>query len=362
VYKKILLINTFGIGDVLFTTPIIHALKDAFNGVKIGYLCNARTAEILRNNPFIGAVFVYERDEFEALRRVSTFAWLKKVFALIASVKRERYELAFDFSLNSQFGFFSGFCGIKERVGYDYKKRGRFLTKKFNLESYSGRHIVDYYADLLKFAGLELKRRNLELYLKEEDRENVAGALARQGITEADFLVGVIPGAGRSWGKDAPLKHWPAQNFAGLADKIVENYNAKIIIMGDFSEAPIAKAMIANMRNQALDFTGKTTLGELAALLARMNLVVANDGGPLHMAVALGVKTVSVFGPVDDRVYGPYPADNLRHIVLKKDLACRPCYRNFRLEKCLNNRQCLEGITVDRAYSAAASLLAGKNS
>ena len=86
-FKKILIINPFGIGDVLFTTPIIHTLKDSFPDVKIGYLCNRRTASLLENNPHIDYLFIYERDEFEAIRKKSTFNWLKQIVVFLYQIK-----------------------------------------------------------------------------------------------------------------------------------------------------------------------------------------------------------------------------------------------------------------------------------
>ena len=354
--KKILFINPFGIGDVLFTTPLIHTLKDAFPGVKIGYLCNRRTASILESNPYVDSVFVYERDEFEAIRKKSFFAWLRNIIAFLDRIKKEHFDIALDFSLNTQYGFFSWYAGIRERAGFDFKKRGGFLTRKIKLSGYSDKHIVEYYAELLKFLGVDLKYRKLELYPKEKDMRRAEGILTKAGVLQAD-LVGIIPGAGRSWGKDAYLKHWPPENFAQLADKIIENHQAEIIIMGDFSEKEIAQKILKNMRQEAVDLSGMTTIGELSALLSKMKLVITNDGGPLHIAAALGKKTVSFFGPVDSKVYGPYPADENRHIILRKNLECSPCYRNFRLNPCYRNGECLKTIDVKEACEAVERLL-----
>jgi len=357
VYKKILIINPFGIGDVLFTTPIIHTLKDTFPGVKIGYLCNRRTKAILESNPYVDWVFVYERDEFEEIKKSSFFGWLKKLSSFLREIKNEHFELAIDFSLNTQYGFFSWFAGIKKRIGYDFKKRGRFLTQKVNLTGYSNKHIVEYYADLLKYLGLELKYRNLELYLNAQDKKWIEEILAQENLDKSSFLVGIIPGAGRSWGKDSSLKHWRAENFAKLADKIVENYKAQIIIMGDFFEQELAHRVKMSMHYKAIDLSGRTNIGQLAALLSITRLVITNDGGPLHMAVALGRKTVSFFGPVDPKVYGPYPLDTKRHIVLESSLDCSPCYHNFRLSGCKHNKECLEKIDVKLALNAVSTLL-----
>jgi heptosyltransferase-2 len=358
VYNKILIINPFGIGDVLFTTPILHALKDAIPEVKIGYLCNRRAREILESNPYIDKIFVYERDEFEAIKQESFFAWIKQLNSFLAEIKKENFDLALDLSLNAQYGFFSWFCGIKTRIGYDFKKRGRFLTHKVNLLGYNDQHIVQYYADLLKRLDMDVSCRSTELYLKKQDIAWTEEVLAKENIGHSGVLIGIVPGGGRSWGRDAGLKHWAAENFAQLADEIIANHKAEIIIMGDLSERQVAEKVTMNMRHKAIDFCGKTTLGQLAALLGKTELVITNDGGPLHMAVALGKKTISFFGPVEPRVYGPYPLEDKRHIVLRETLECSPCYRNFRLDACMRNRECLRLISVEEAFGAAEKLLA----
>jgi ADP-heptose:LPS heptosyltransferase len=110
------------------------------------------------------------------------------------------------------------------------------------------------------------------------------------------------------------------------------------------------------MRNKALDLVGKTSLEEVVALISKLNLLVTNDGGPLHIAVACGIKTVSIFGPVDDLVYGPYPPQDT-NIVLKTDLSCRPCYKKFKMPACDKNRECISRISVDQVYDAVRRLL-----
>ncbi|MBI4708394.1 MAG: glycosyltransferase family 9 protein [Candidatus Omnitrophica bacterium] len=170
------------------------------------------------------------------------------------------------------------------------------------------------------------------------------------GFSENDFIVGIAPGAGASWGKDAKFKHWPAIKYAQLAEKLSLDLGAKIVILGDSSDMPIGEMIFGMMKNKPLDLTGKTSLGDFAAAIKNLNILVTNDGGPLHVAVALGINTVSLFGPVDDLTYGPYPASS-KHVVIKKDLACRPCYKNFRMPLCQFDRECIKSIEVDDVFT-----------
>ena len=180
--------------------------------------------------------------------------------------------------------------------------------------------------------------------------------MAAAGIEENDLVIGIAPGAGGSWGKDAVYKHWPALKFAQVADRLAAELKAKIIILGDESERKIADVIMHVMRNKPIDLTGKTSLEILPAVIKNCNLLITNDGGPMHMAVALGVKTVSIFGPVSELVYGPFPYSN-KHVVLKWDMSCRPCYNNFRLPGCDKDRECLRSVSVDAVFEAASRLL-----
>ena len=181
------------------------------------------------------------------------------------------------------------------------------------------------------------------------------------GISPLDPVIGIAMGGGASWGKDAIYKQWPAQKFGELADRIAKEAGARIVLLGSADEKPLADVILKKGQSSPgtvpiVDLTGRLNLEELAAAMKELKLLICNDGGPLHMAVALGINTVSIFGPVDERVYGPYPAGE-KHMVIKKDIPCRPCYKDFRFKGCFNNRRCLEDITVDEVYSKVRAFL-----
>lgn len=354
--KKFLIINPFGIGDVLFTTPVIRAIKDAYPQSVIGYWCNERVGEVLKNNPRIDTVFALSRGDLKKIYKKSLIKGIRDFLSLVRKIKQGSFEVSLDFSLDHRYSLISKLAGIRKRVGFDYKKRGRFLTHKIKIEGYTSKHVVEYYLGLLKFIDIKPQRYNLELFISENCKLKAKDLLTQYGIDESDKLIGIAPGAGASWGRDAIFKHWPAEKYGRLVDKIAENFKAKILIFGDESEKSIADVIVNTMRNKPINLTGKTSLEELAALISNLNILITNDGGPLHIAAALGIKTVSIFGPVDERVYGPYPASS-KHIVIKEDIDCRPCYQKFRFTGCANNRRCLEDISVDEVYAAVDKLI-----
>ena len=345
--QRILIINPFGIGDVLFTTPLICNLKYHFPESFIGYVANQRTAAFLVDYPKVNQVFVYERDEFNRLYRTSKQQFMKKGLRFLQEIKQAQFDLVIDLSLNGTMSFLMGLIGIPRRIGFNYKNRSFFLTTKIKLDGYEKKHVVDYYLSLLEELGCEVKFRELEFPLKDGDRQWVQEFWKKNGILTGDLVVGLVPGGGASWGKDAVYKRWAPEKYAKLADKIVEKFSAKIILLGDQKETELCRQVKTLMRSSAYLVCGETSVGQFAALLKNCRLNVVNDGGPLHAAVAVGATTVSIFGPVDDLVYGPVRHDN--HLVVKKDLACRPCYRRFRMARC-SHISCLGTIGVEEVF------------
>ncbi|MFH1664547.1 MAG: glycosyltransferase family 9 protein, partial [Candidatus Omnitrophota bacterium] len=326
--KRILIANIFGIGDVLFTTPVITNLKEAFGGVSIDYLCNGRTKDILKCNTDVDEVFVYEKDDYLRLWRESRTAAVKKVIELWRSLRGRRYDMVFDFTLSRRFGFLFALAGIPRRVGLDYKRRGIFLTDKIKLTGFEKKHVVEYYLDLLEKLDIPVTQRGMSLAASPEAIEWALGAIGGKGIS-AGTLVAVIPGGGASWGPQAFRKHWPARKFAGVAD-ILSGYGYPVAVLGSDAETELCGVMADAMRTKPVIAENGLTLERYIALLSVCGLVLCNDGGPLHMAAALGVKTVSIFGPVAPEVYGPYPASDGNRVMTAPDLPCRPCYHKFR--------------------------------
>jgi lipopolysaccharide heptosyltransferase II len=354
--KKILIINPFGIGDVLHSTPIIQAIKEAYPDSFIAFWCNQRTKELLKNNPAINKIFPFSRGDLKKIYYQSKWAGIKNSLKLFLGLRREKFDFVLDFSLDHRYGLVSLFAGIKKRIGFDYKNRGKFLTDKIPLKGYTDRHVVDYYRELLKPLGIESKIYNLEFPTTQGSIHKIKRLLYARGIKENDLLIGIFPGGGASWGVDARARHWPALRFAQLADLLILECRVKVAILGDKTERPLADIVKGAMKNESIDLVGMVELEDLSALLGSLKLLVSNDGGPLHMAVAAGTKTVSVFGPVNEVVYGPYPRSN-QHVVLKWDMECRPCYNNFRLPPCDKDGECLKSISVEKVFDAVVKLL-----
>ncbi|MDO8536100.1 MAG: glycosyltransferase family 9 protein [Candidatus Omnitrophota bacterium] len=345
---RILITNSFGIGDVIFSTPLVEILKKRYPDSFIAYLCNKRAYEVLRSDPNIDKMFAYEKDEYRDVWKKSRLACFRKISEFMGVIKKEHFDIAIDLSLGYQCSLFLMFAGIKKRIGFNYRNRGRFLTDKIDIDAFSDKHVIEYYLDILKLlkidhGGYPLKTR---VYLTDSDSLWADEFLKVHGVGPDDRLVGIIPGCGASWGMDARYRRWDRENFAKVADQVIERYGVKVLLLGDPKEVDLCDNIQGAMKHEAISSCGKTSLRNFLGLLNRCALVVTNDGGPLHMAVGLGVKTVSIFGPVDEKIYGPYPPGPNHIVVSNFDMPCRPCYRKFKYTPC-EDKLCLKLIGVE---------------
>ncbi len=353
---RILIINPFGIGDVLFSTPVIAALKNKFPDSFIAYVCNGSTAPIIENNPHIDKLFFFSRGDFKKIKRQSFGKYLKAFISALREIRKQKFDLAVDLSMVMQYSLVLRLLGVPKIYGFDYKNRGRFLTDKISIQGFSKKHIVDYYADLLAGLGIKEFKRNLSFYLSNEDKKWAENFLNQNDISADDVLVGIAPFGGLSWGVDAENKQWPLESYAFVIKQIVEKHKAKIILFGtknDLSRTGFFNSI--KNEKQIINAAGKTSLGQLAALINECRLFVSNDSGPLHIACALDIKTVSIYGPVDERIYGPV-GDKQKHNIVCADIDCRPCYKNFKKLEC-ETMNCLRLLDKGKVLAAVEKQL-----
>lgn len=350
---KILIVNPFGIGDVLFTTPLIRSLKK--KGHSIFYWCNERVVAILKDNKALEGIFPLSRGDLKRIFKISPPKALKRALVLMRQLKRQRFDVVLDLSLDYRYSLLLRFLGVKRLIGFDYKGRGRFLTESVKINGFNNKHMIEHYTTLLKSIDRDIESYGKpELYVGDNE-EKWADEFLTQNRIKNDTLIGILPGGGASWGDSAFRKQWPKEKFAYVANELMSGDGYKILIFGNKSESDICGFISDRMKTKSVNICGKTDLGQFAALLRRCKLLLTNDGGPLHMASALNKKTVSIFGPVDERVYGPYPPSK-DHITITSDVDCRPCYKNFKYPLC-SDRVCLYTIEPSTVLEAVRNNL-----
>jgi lipopolysaccharide heptosyltransferase II len=352
-YSKILVINPYGIGDVLFATPLLSNLKASFPQGKIGIVLGSRTKQILESNTDVDNIYIFDKGHFDKLSFFKKWQYLIEFCNLI---KKEKYELLIDLSNSSQYGFVSKFfLKIPQRIGFNYRGRGQHLTDKISLDGFCDKHVADYYLSLLNLIGICPVKKDLKFPLKQDVIDKVAVYLAGKGVEKGNFLIVLVPAGGRSWSEKAVYKQWPQDKYAQLADRLISELKARIIIAGAEADKEICYNVLNLMQLKKAEVIINFSILEFAALCNLSDLVICNDGGPLHVAISQKTPTISFFGPVDEKVYGPYSSQEI-HAVITNEINCRPCYQKFRFNEC-GRKDCLNLISVDEAFKKAKEIL-----
>ncbi len=339
--RRVLIVQPYGIGDLLFLTPVFRALRLLPTVEKVDLLLGSRTEAVLRGNPHVDRLYSIDKDLFH---RRSSFENFRELARLGRQLRKENYDLLLDYSMRGEYAFLSAlFLGIPERVGFDYKRRGFFHTRRMPIpQGFSGRHVVEYYCDLAELAGIRVEDRFLEFYPESEDRAKAERILRRSSLGENPRFLALSPGGGESWGKDAHFKRWPAAHFAELADQLgIQTHAGGIVILGSAQEKELGTEIQNRMKTRAVNLAGEVSFRTAAALIEKSFLLVGNDGGLVHLAHALRKPVIAFYGPVDPGVYGPFPPSPEAFSIFDESLECRPCYRNFRYNAACPDRRCL---------------------
>ena len=214
-------------------------------------------------------------------------------------------------------------------------------------------HQAYYYLAILSGIGLLPARSwtlngpspSIEIGVREADRMSAAAMLQATGVREGQIIVGINPGA--YYGE---AKRWFPERYAAVGDWIADAYGARILLFGSQSDLRTTQEVASRMKHPAVLLAGRTTLGELMALIRKCNLLITNDSGPMHLAAALDVPQLAIFGSTSEIVTGPLSS---RAMVIKHPVPCNPCF----LRKCPTDFRCMTGISVERVIAAAREMM-----
>jgi len=355
---RILIIRTDRIGDLLLSTPAIKAVREAYPDAHIAVMVRPYVEDIVDGNPYIDEVILCDKYSYKGLLRedirilkrlIEFFVNLIPVITLSWRLHRKRFDLAIILHPTDRSNLIPFLAGIPERVGYD-KKLGFLLTKRFKDTKHLGeKHEIDYNFDVLRAVGIIAKDRTLYMPIKAEYERVIDRFMALNDIGNKDVIVAVHPGA------SCPSKRWPAYRFGRVADELMDKYNVKIVIIGGPSDVKTVREVETGMLLSPIILSEAHSLGEVAALLKKCKLLISNDSGPVHIAVAVGTPVVSIFGRLDPGLspqrWGPVGPND---IVIHKDVGCERCLAH----NCKLSFKCLDAITIEEVLSAAEHLLA----
>ncbi len=352
--RRILVIRVDLIGDVVLSLPAVRALKRAHPEAEIDFLALSSSAGILANEPEIARVLTF--DPYFWRRRLGLMrprAW-REASSYLRTMRDRRYDLAVSISGDIA-SIVARLSGARRRVGYAEEAYPYLLTDPVPGGRYrTPMHEVRYVLALAGAAGAEVlaSDRRLSLQVDGVSTKQVAGMLAdaRSVRGRRGPVITVHPGA-----RNGQAKRWPTGHIAALATRLARELDALVVLTGAPGEASLAEAVERQCAGDAVNLCGKTSLPELAALLASSDLVISGDSGPMHIACAVGTPVVALHGPTDPAISGPTDPGA---IVLRVPLWCSPCYNASATAECrFGNPVCMKSLAPDLVFAAACRQL-----
>jgi heptosyltransferase-2 len=325
--KNILVVSVNWLGDVVFSTPVYRALKDNYPGVHITALAVPRVRDVLALCPDVDDVIVYDEDGED---RPLLAKW-----RVALQVQARHFDMAFILRPSVSRAWLAWSAGIPLRVGFKTKNKFGLINVPMDDQGLDVLHRADVYLALLERGGLTVRDRACRLALPDASLAAADSLLAAHGIVPGESFI--VLNTGGNWG----LKQWPWEHFSALARAVVKEKKMKVVFSGALADSERVARVAASSGVPVVQLAGATTMAGLAAVFARSAGVVSSDSGPLHLAAALGVRTIALFGATRPEITGP--RGTAAGSVLFRDVGCNkaPCY----YLECSDNR-CMKAVEV----------------
>ncbi len=332
--NSVLVVRLSSVGDVVLTEPVVAALRESFPGAAIGYAVKAQFRDLVASHPALSHVHVLDTSSSGGMA------------SLVREIRDARYSAVVDLHRNARTARILRAARIPVRTAYHKRElrdavRVRLLRRPFRVSKL----LVQRYLDALVPLGIDAPYTRPRLHVSDRDDEAGRAILTGLGVGTDAYAV-LVPGS--VWA----TKRWPAERFAELATSVVRELGLRAVLLGSKAERELCERIAGDAGSGAVSAAGETTLGQMAAVVSRARIYVGNDSGPTHMARALDVPTVALFGPTD-----PGQFDFEGHALVYRDLSCSACtfYGSRRCR--LGHWDCMTAIGCDEVLEAARSLL-----
>jgi heptosyltransferase-2 len=331
------------VGDAVMTVPALRELRRVLPRARITLATRAWAQDI-----FDGADFIDDLLIIESSRGVRPF------IRQVRDWRARRFDLAVLLPNSMESALVAFAARIPARVGHATESRGEFLTHALETPSWRGtRHEVFYYLNIVAgleralagASGVEGHEPRFALEVSDARKARALALLESRGADAARPLVALCPGSTNS-----RAKRWHADRFAALADRLIEEAGASVLLIGAREESDVTKEVLAKMHHNPVALTGETTLAETTAILSVADLLVTNDTGPAHLASALGRPTLVIFGPTNPLTTRPFAPEAG---IVRRPPDCAPCM----LRDCPIDHRCMTAIEVEEVFARAVALL-----
>lgn len=312
-----LIVSTTGLGDTLWGTPAIRALRQSYPEAYIGCLTSRLGSEVLKNNPYLSELLVFENSH--------------SLFKLFFQLKNRQWGTALLFHASQRSILpLCASLGIQRRIGTQGLQKGLddLLTQAL---PWTSGHEIERRIDLVRAVGAQPSSYDIDFFIQESDR-----TAAREIIPE-ERVIGLHPGA-----KDR-FKQWPLEHFIKVGKRLKEELGCTIVVSGAASEKALVESICQQIEGARAVIE---PLSIMAGILEKLSLFITNDTGPLHLALAMRTPTIALFTPTDPAICGPYHNESAQ--VIQAQPTCFPC-----LKKRCRDPFCLRQIGPDEVISAA---------
>jgi len=337
---KALVIKVAALGDFLMATPALHALKLAPRTSGIHLLAGRSIIAAVEVNPDVDRVF-YLDDR--CIFHGSLPAKVLEVLRISWRLRREKYDVGFNFHRDWRFNIILFLAGCRRRIGFARGRKPLLLTEAVRVPGI--KHHIFHYCDLLRTLGVFCFDFKMVFPIGAAQAAAAADKFLKPADLD-DYIV-LAPGGAANVKEEMGSRRWPVENFSALAGLLLGS-GRRVVILGSGGDAPIA-ARIRAEQPGVVDLTQGTTLVEAAALLKKARLAVSNDSGLMHLAAAVGTPVISIFGPTHPGEKKPLQAGSVA-VWKGEELECSPCYHDGAFPQC-DHLSCLKKITPQEIFN-----------
>ncbi len=345
--QTIVVIKPCCLGDLLMTTPLLDVIHSAYPGATITYVAGSWSKVVPEHHPAVHTVIDCGTVGIPGRYRLSDY------MKFTSKLRRYHFDLAFVLDRSPMVTMLPWLAGIPRRIGPDSLGRGFSLTTRLPVSSSHTelQHEAEIYLDLARAIRLPVSHPRMQFEPTEEERQ--------AALNSSHIQVALLPGGGSNPGMELTAKRWPLDRYRELASRLVQELDAEVLLVGGPDDAALNAQLLEGLdvaEGSVKNIAGKTSFGELAAQLERCALFIGNDSSPMHLAAAVDIPVIAIFGPTSPREYGPYPLDDPKHIALWHPSSEQPCFFMGRMQTTEQCR-CIEAVTLDEVWQAIQQLI-----
>ena len=337
---RIFIIQPSRIGDVVFTTPAVHAIRKKYPGAWIGWIVDERCAPVLEGNADVDEIIIFDR------RKVSPgYVWRTMKYLRSKSI-----DLSIDFHGLAKSAFFSFIAGARFRLASSSTNGMRELSWLFSREikpPSADTHCVDRHFAVADYLGCSPQDKYFAVASGSDDMINAEKILRQNGLLPGERFAAIHPGGG--W----ISRRWFPERFSALIDRISNLAGLRVVLVGGreggSKEKGLNEMVLSGVKAKVIDLTGLLTLGELKALIKMSSVFVGNEAGPMHIASAMGAPSVAILGPTNAGRTGPYGKNTA---IIQHKVECQPC----RKRDC-TRMDCMKLVSVEEVFEAVKEQL-----